>query len=103
MVVIVTMEATTLCGSVNNLVTVRVIVVVQDTVVEKKAVAILQPGVTAAAIFISGVSVVSERIGVKRGEAGMVVVPFFFVLVTVIRCEGELESGITFIILRLAL
>ena len=85
----VSVEAATLCGSVMDLVTVRVVVVVQNTVAGNEAVTtlLLWPGVAAraAALAASGVPVVSERIGVKPGEVGMVVVPFVFVLVMVVR------------------
>ena len=82
---IVTVEAATLCGSVIDFVTVRVVVVVQNTVAGNEAVTTLRPGVTAATFFGSGLPVVSERIGVKPGEVGIVVVPFVFVLVMVVR------------------
>ena len=81
----VTEEAATLCGSVIDFVTVRVVVVVQNTVAGNEAVTTLRPGVAAAAISASGVPVVSERIGVKPGDVGIVVVPFVFVMVVVVR------------------
>ena len=89
--VMVTLDAATLCGSVIDLVTVRVVVVVQNTVAGNEAVTTLRAGVTAAAaaataaLSWSGVPVVSERIGVKPGDVGIVVVPFVFVLVMVVR------------------
>ena len=85
MLVTVTVEAATLCGSVIDFVTVRVVVVVQNTVAGNEAVTTLRPGVTAATFCGSGLPVVSERIGVKPGEVGIVVVPFVFVLVMVVR------------------
>ena len=81
----VTEEAATLCGSVVDCVTVRVVVVVQNTVAGNEAVTTLCPGVAAATISESGRPVVSERIGVKPGEVGIVVVPFVFVFVMVVR------------------
>ena len=85
MLVTVTEVAATLCESVIDFVTVRVVVVVQKTVAGNEAVATLRPGATAAFICESGVPVVSERIGVKPGDVGIVVVPFDFVLIMVVR------------------
>ena len=82
---IVTVEAATLCGSVIDFVTVRVVVVVQNTVAGYEAAKTLTPGVTAATLSWSGEPVVSERMGVKPGEVGIVVVPFVLVLVMVVR------------------
>ena len=81
----VAVDAATLWGSVIDFVTVRVVVVVQNTVAGNEAVATLRPGATAAAISGSGVPVVSERIGAKPGDVGIVVVPLVFVLVMVVR------------------
>ena len=85
MLVTVTVEAATLCGSVIDFVTVRVVVVVQITLAGNEDVTTLRPGVTAAAISGSGEPVVSDRMGVKPGEVGIVVVPLDFVLVMVVR------------------
>lgn len=79
----ITVEAATLCESVICFVTVRVVVVVQNTVAGYEAVTALRPGDTAATT--SGAPAFSERMGVKPGEVEMVVVPFDFVLVTVVR------------------
>ena len=68
-----------------DFVTVRVVVVVQNTVAGNEDDTTLRPGVLAAAISGSGVPVVSERMGVKPGEVGIVVVPFVCVLVMVVR------------------
>ena len=81
--VMVSVVAATLCESVIDFVTVRVVVVVQNTVAGKEDFTTLRAGETAAA-FAAALDV-SERMGVKPGGVGMVVVPFVFVLVVVVR------------------
>ena len=82
--VTVSVVAATLCESVIDFVTVRVVVVVQNTVAGNEDLATLAAGDTAAA-FAAAALDVSERMGVKPGEVGMVVVPLVFVLVMVVR------------------
>ena len=81
--VMVSVVAATLCESVIDFVTVRVVVVVQNTVAGKEDWTTLAAGDTAAA-FAAALDV-SERMGVKPGEVGMVVVPLVLVLVMVVR------------------
>ena len=84
MLVTVSVVAATLCESVIDFVTVRVVVVVQNTVAGKED--LTTSGDTAAAAFFAAAALdVSERMGVKPGGVGMVVVPLVFVLVTVVR------------------
>lgn len=79
--VTVSVVAATLCSSVIDFVTVRVVVVVQNTVAGNEDLTTF-----AAATFPPAAAAldVSERIGVKLGEVGTVVVPFVFVLVIVV-------------------
>ena len=83
MLVTVSVVAATLCESVIDFVTVRVVVVVQKTVAGNEDLTTLAAGDTAAAI--AAALDVSERIGGKPGDVGIVVVPLVLVLVTVVR------------------
>ena len=83
--VTVSVVAATLCESVIDFVTVRVVVVVQNTVAGNDDFTTLGAGDTAAAFAFATASDVSERMGVKPGDVGTVVVPLVLVLVTVVR------------------
>lgn len=77
-VVMVTVKAVTLCGSVVDSIAVCIVVVVLNTVAWTVAVATLRAGVIAAAIFGSEILVGLERIGVNSDGVGVVVTSFDF-------------------------
>ena len=83
MLVTVSVVAATLCSSVIDFVTVRVVVVVQNTVAGNEDLTTFAAGDTTAA-FAAAALDVSERMGVKPGEVDIVVVPLVFVLVIVV-------------------